>query len=146
MEFQVELHPDFPVVNDTHQLTSEWSIDLASPHNRRIEDGSVVLWQPGRTAWIIVWGNDHGESVQEKATWLKKDISRNSYDLKEKTISNIHLIGYRLDETESGELVHSYNGFAISGESHVQISIYFDTEEDHQEVEEMFFSLKSTAP
>ena len=146
MEASVDLHPDFPVVTDTYQLTKEWSIDLPSPHNRRIEDDSLVLWQPGRTAWIIVWGNDHNESIEEKASWLKKDISANSYDLKEEISAKIYLIGYRLKEAESEKITYSYNGFAISNTGHVQISIYFDSEQDYREAENMLFSLTSSAP
>lgn len=140
------LHPDFPIVDGTYQLTREWSIALPFPHNRRIEDGSMVLWQPKMTSWISVWGNDNEESIQNKANWLKKDISNQSFDLQEQGTSLSYLIGYRVNEVKSENITYSYNGFAISENGHVQISIYFDEENVVQKAKSMFFSLRSDEP
>lgn len=62
----VQLHPGFPVVQDTYQMTKEWSVTLPGRFNRRIEDGSLVLWRPGFTIWTSVWGNDKKESAEKR--------------------------------------------------------------------------------
>ena len=64
------LNPDFPVVDGHYQMTSEWSLNLDQPHNRRIEEQQLVIWRPGVTLWISVWGNDNHESIDERLTWI----------------------------------------------------------------------------
>ena len=49
------LNPHFPVVTGRHQLTAEWSIDLPGEFNRRIDDGDLVFWRPGITAFVAIW-------------------------------------------------------------------------------------------
>ena len=66
-----ELNPDFPVVTGDYLLTQGWRVQLPVPFNRRIEDGSLVLWRPDLTCWINIWHNDRQASVDtllEEAT------------------------------------------------------------------------------
>jgi hypothetical protein len=140
------LHPEFPVVNGTYQMTEEWAITLNEPHNRRIEDGSLVIWRPGFTVWVNVWGNDNNKTITERAAWLKEGISQESFELEESKSNSLVRIGYRINEKSLEGTVYSYNGFAINSNGYVQISIYFDAEGDAAVAKNVFNSLSDVRP
>ena len=60
-----ELNPDFPIVDGDYHLTGGWHIVLPQPFNRRIEDGSLVLWTGELTFWFNVWNNERKASVND---------------------------------------------------------------------------------
>ena len=142
----MSLHPEFPVVDGTYQMTKEWSIKLNEPYNRRIEEGSLVLWRPGFTVWVNVWNNDNNETVSERASWLKKDILKEAFDLEESKDGEITRIGYRINEKRPESTVYAFYGFAINASGHVQISMYFDTEKDLSVAKSMLKSLNDVRP
>lgn len=122
----VALHPEYPVVEGEVQLTSDWSLFLDQPHNRRSEDGSLVLWRPKFTIWINVCGNDHRESVESRLEWIKSESSPDAFDIVSEHKDCCFLHAYRLTEDRQDGTVHSYNGYVVAPNGHVQISIYFD--------------------
>jgi len=63
---QKVLHPDYPVVEGRYNLTNDWSLILDEAHNRRVEDGSLVLWRPSFTVWLNIWNNDKDSSKEER--------------------------------------------------------------------------------
>jgi hypothetical protein len=69
------LHPDFPVIEGDYRITREWSVTLPIPFNRRIEEGSLVLWRPQLTFWINVWGNDNNEGAANRIDWILSEAS-----------------------------------------------------------------------
>ena len=142
----MSLHPEFPIVDGTYQMTKEWSIKLSEPHNRRIEEGSLVLWRPGFTVWVNVWNNDNKETVSERVSWLKKDISKKAFDLEESKDMEITRIGYRINEERPEGIVYAYYGFAINANGHVQISMYFDSEKDLSVAKSMLNGLSEVRP
>ena len=40
------------------EITDHWSIDLDSDFFRRVDDGDLVLWKPGRTVYAAVYWTD----------------------------------------------------------------------------------------
>ena len=125
------LHPDFPVVDGRHSLTKEWSLFLDQPHSRRVEDGSLVLWRPGFTVWLNIWNNDKNQSKEERLTRVISDASKAAFDITSKDVGKTKLYYYRIDEDRGDKVVPSLNGFSISPDNDLQISIYFDSEEDY---------------
>lgn len=131
------LHPDFPVVTGKYQLTSTWSVDLPLKFNRRIEDGSLILWRPGITVYLIAWGNDHNESVETRLAQLKSEISPDAFEPREKQTSAETHFSYRL--VENG--VNGLYGFVVTGSGYMQVAIYFDDESDIDIARAIFDSL-----
>jgi hypothetical protein len=124
------LHPDYPIVTGNYQMTDEWSVVLPEEFNRRIEDGSLVLWRPALTFWITIWGNDKGTSVEKRLASILEAASglRNEQQI-ERTEKLVRLT-YELPDEDSSRPQSSYNsisGYVIASFGHVQISAYFDT-------------------
>ena len=141
------LHPDFPVVQGVYRLTDDWQLTLAEPHNRRFEeDGSLVLWRPGFTIWLNVWNNDHRESVTERLSSLKNVISKEAFDLEEVVTATLARLTYRLDEPRPEGLVHAYYGLIIGPAGHVQIAIYFDSDQQVSAAKNVLSSVKIASP
>ena len=140
------LHPDFPIVRGLVQLTEEWSILLDQAHNKRIEKESLVLWRPGFTVWINVWGNNHGESVESRLQWITEEASKDVYDSRSESKGDVHVFAYRLDEIGEGESVLSYYGYVIAPSGHLQIGIYFDLESDLETAKGVVDSVQYHAP
>ena len=138
------LHPEFPVIEGRYQMTRDWAVTLPQQFNRRIEDDSLVFWRPGITAWTIVWGNDKGESQQERLEWLRGDTSPDAFEAESVTEGDVTRYSYRLTERRDGGAVHALYGFAIGVDGHVQIAIYCDDEADLETARELYRSLDET--
>lgn len=136
--------PEFPVVEGRYRMTSDWAVTLPQRFNRRIEDGSLVFWRPGITAWTVVWNNDNGESQQGRLEWLRADTSPDAFDVQSLTHGEVIRYTYRLTERRAEELVHALYGFAIGVYSHVQMAIYFDNEADLETARAICRSLDET--
>jgi len=138
------VHPEFPVVEGRYQMTSDWAVTLPRRFNRRIEDGSMVFWCPGITAWTVVWNNNNGESQQERLKWLRADTSPDAFDVQSLTHGEVTQYSYRLTERRAEALVHALYGFAIGVSGHVQMAIYFDDEADLETARAICRSLDET--
>jgi len=126
----IQLHPDFPVVHGEYQMTSDWAINLPIEFNRRVEDGSLVLWRPGFTIWIDARNNDLDRSTDEQLDWLKTLISKDAFDIKESNDNDMKLLTYRLSESMGDDRVPALHCFAVSSSGYVSLAIYFDKEVD----------------
>ncbi len=125
-----DLHPDFPVVSGDYVMTKGWRIKLADDFNRRIEDGSLVLWKPELTFWINVWNSEGQASVDEVLARLLADASAGRAD--EQVVKNGAMVRltYELaeDDAEREESGHkSINGFIIYPSGYVQVAAYYDS-------------------
>jgi hypothetical protein len=138
------VHPEFPVVEGRYQMTSDWAVTLPQRFNRRIEDGSLVFWRPGITAWTVVWNNDNGESQQERLEWLRTDTSPDAFDAQFFTDGDVTRYSYRLTERRDEGVVHALYGFALGVNGHVQMAIYFDDEADLETARAICRSLDET--
>ena len=120
------LHPDYPVIEGYHQLTPAWALDVEQPVNRRIEDGSMVLWRPGFTAWLNIWRNEARETVEQRAKGIESEVSPHAHDIISETSDGLFRHAYRLEEESGSNQVYAYYGHVVAPDSHVQIAIYFD--------------------
>lgn len=137
------MNPSFPIVEGVYRLTEKWSITLPGPFNRRIEDGDLVLWRPGLTMWIAVWGNDERETTSARLEWLRGDASEEAYDFLEEEDGGLLRFSYRLAEESEDDRADALYCFAIADESHVQMAVYFDREQDLETAQALWRSLRS---
>jgi hypothetical protein len=126
----VDLHPDFPVVSGDYLLTTGWRVSLPEEFNRRVEDGSLVLWRPELTFWINAWNNDQQLTVEEQLNAILKNVSddRNGEKI-ERTEAMVHLT-YELAETDPDRAhseCHSISAYVIADRGYLQISAYYDS-------------------
>jgi len=124
------LHPDFPVVTGLYKMTPEWAVNLPINLNKRIEGQDLVLWRPGFTIWVAIWGNDHNESLQEQLDGMLGIMSSEAFDKDIRKTNNVYYLSYRLTEKHGDKKVHALYGSAIGQEGKVNMSIYFDDEND----------------
>ena len=122
------LHPDFPVVVGIVPISTDWLLRLTQPMNRRIEDGSLVLWRPGLTAWITVWGNPGDDSPQTRLAQIRNGASPDRYDEQQRHADGLIHHTYRLAETAADSRVPALYGNVIGACGHLQIAVYFDDE------------------
>ncbi|WP_431236175.1 immunity protein Imm33 domain-containing protein (plasmid) [Mycolicibacterium psychrotolerans] len=123
------LNPEYPVLTGTVAISDTWAIGLPTPMNTRLERGSFVLWRPGLTAWLTVWGGGDGAAA-ERLERLKLDVPEHAYDRTQWGDRNVLRYAYRLaEETTDGRQPALY-GVAVTGTSHAQAGIYFDTADD----------------
>ena len=137
---KTELHPDFPVVKDKYQMTKNWTVVLPGAFNRRIEEGSLVLWRPGFTIWTTVWGNDHNETAEKRLDNIKQISDQSKFD-ETKLDGKVLLYSYRLHEDAEDRRVAAFYCFAFGETGHVQMAIYFDKEDDASLANKIWHSL-----
>ena len=124
------LNPKFPVVTGRHQLNATWSVDLADKFNRRIEEDDLVLWRPGMTVFVAIWNNDQAETVSARLAWLRGDMNPAAFDIVEDSFESSRGFAYRLDEDGDDTRVPALYAFTVAQDSHVQLAVYFDSEND----------------
>jgi len=120
------LDSNFPVVVGRYEMTREWTVTLPGRFSRRIEDGSLVLWRPGLTVWVVVWGNDHAETRQSRLEWLRGRKSPKAFDEEVLDEIGVTRYAYRLTEDRDAGVVHALYAYAVGENGHVQAAIYFD--------------------
>lgn len=124
------LEPGFPIVEGRFDMTQDWTINLAQPMNRRIEDDALVLWRPGLTAWITVWGNPKLKSPTIRLGKIKRMSSPHRFAEKEWTTDDLLYYTYRLTEQAEDTHQSALYGNVVSITGHVQVATYFDNEAD----------------
>jgi hypothetical protein len=125
----MSLHPDYPIVTGSYQMTDEWSVVLPEDFNRRIEDGNLILWRPALTFWIAIWGNDSGESPDKRLTSILEAASDLRSEQQIERTEKLVRLTYELPEEDASRanaVYKSISGYVISPVGHVQISAYFD--------------------
>lgn len=110
-------------------MAKVWRTDLPEQFNRRIEDGSLVLWRPDLTLWINVWNNDQRLGVDELLARVLKSASADRSDEQLVRSGGIAHLSYELIENDADNSDHSINGYIFSNVGYVQISAYYDTPE-----------------
>lgn len=126
----MSLHPDYPIVTGSYQMTDEWAVTLPDEFNRRIEDGSLVLWRPTLTFWISIWGNDKDTSEEKRLASILETASDLRGEQQIERTDKLLRLTYELPEEDRSRPKAAYksiSGYAIAPIGHVQISAYFDT-------------------
>jgi hypothetical protein len=125
----MELHPGFPVVQGRYRLTRDCDLELPERFNRRIEDGDMVLWRPGLTFWIAIWGREDNRTAEETLAWILHDASPDRTNEIVERAGGLIRLTYRLNEEDLDRQPSRYvsvSGYVISSLGHVQISAYCD--------------------
>ena len=128
----VALHPDFPVVSGRYRLTDEWEVMLPAAFNRRIEDGSLVLWRPGLTFWVRVWGPKAQATLEERMLAIRSRAHPQRTAEQIDRSAGLVRLTYELPEHDPARAVPDYtsiSGYVFADEGHVQMSAYFDDAE-----------------
>lgn len=133
------LHPDYPVVEGLYWLTADWMVTLPFKMNRRLEDDSLVLWRPGFTIWISIWGND-GKTCRESYESVLEDANLGRFD--ENLIEQPEAIwfSYRLKEHLP---VPALYAFAFAPGGYIQAALYFDVESDLEHAKQISMSFSA---
>jgi len=63
------------------RITQNWSVDIDDSFNRRVDDGSLVFWKPGLTAWINCWGNGVEPGKAAAVQFIREDASLDRVDV-----------------------------------------------------------------
>ena len=111
-------------------MTDEWSVALPEKFNRRIEDGSLVLWRQALTFWINVWGNDKGTSGEKRLASILETANVLRKEQQIEHTEKLLRLTYELPDEDPSRAQPSYksiSGYIIAPCGHIQISAYFDT-------------------
>ena len=136
-----ELHPDFPVVSGDYALTGSWRVTLSEDYNRRIDDGSLVLWRPDLTFWINVWNNEGPADVEEVVVRLLADAAPQRAAQRIERSGPMVRLSYELSEGEDAAIY----GFIIYPGGYMQIAAYYDTPEAQALAYQTMASVRSAA-
>lgn len=118
--------PAFPIVQGDYALTATWMIHLPEQFARRVEDGSLVLWRPGLTVWMVAWNNDHDESRAERLAWIKEPASPIRFAEQESCAGDVTRFCSRMSTENEDGPVEALHAFVINDEGQLQLAVYFD--------------------
>jgi hypothetical protein len=124
------MNDEFPFLIGRVALTDGWSIELPVACKQRFEESQMVLWRPGFTIWLSIWGHDTKASVQQRQRQFADAASTGKFDESVVQKDGRCYYSYRIDEASDDQRVAAFQGFAFAGHGHVQVSIYFDEEAD----------------
>ena len=127
---EARLRSDYPVVSGDQQLSADWSLTLPRAFNRRIEDKALVLWRPGVTVWLTLWGNDRGLSPKQRLDSLRATTESDAFEVSIRSGSLPMRYTYRLDEQRDEGTVHALYGFVLKPDRDIQAAIYVDDRAD----------------
>lgn len=132
-----DLHPDYPVIEGDYRITAEWMVTLPAPCNRRIEDGSMVIWRPGVTLHLVAWDNTPGDSINDRVDHLLASISPEAENLVQSDEEHLTRVSYLINED-----VASIATFAVSETSQILASIYFEDKPGREAAEKIAASIR----
>jgi hypothetical protein len=113
-------------------LTEEWSIRLEPAFERRIQDGCLVFWAPGRTLWISAWDSKKGESPEERLRWIQEEANPEPVERYEPPHPTLKRFGHLLLESDDGKGARwALYAFTVSPDGgHLQFAFYVDDKAD----------------
>lgn len=139
------LHPDYPVASGVTTLSPQWSVVLPQPMNRRLEDGSLVLWRPGVTAWLSLWNLRSGESPAACIERLSAQAPPHRFDVRRWRHGDLQFVGYRVADPGGPAAVPPLYGFAAAPAGYLAMTVYFDDEAALTEAGTILASAQSPA-
>lgn len=140
------LNPGYPIVDGHTQVTEAWSIELDQPHNRTEQGRELVLFRPGFTIWISAWGNDNGDSIDQRAGWIAAETPRDAYDVLSGPRGPVYRHAFRRDEVKADGVLQGYYGYTVAEGGHLQMAIFIDTEDDLGLAKSIIESVRYSAP
>lgn len=143
----MKLHPDFPVIDGRYRLTATWELELPEPFNRRMEEGDMVIWRPGLTFWIAVWGAQPDQTIEATLAWILEDASPSRSHQKIDRSEDLLRLTYELAERDPDRTPTDYvsiSGYVIAPVGHVQITAYCDTPDAQRTGRDVIASVRVT--
>jgi hypothetical protein len=106
------------------EITSSWSIELDSDFFRRVDEGDLVLWKPGRTVYAAVYWTDVSAAEEAIARMLegRPGVPRRTFDRAEPGICG-H--AYLLPEGEGPDRYWGLNTWTATRKSVACVTFYF---------------------
>ncbi len=123
------MHPGFPVVDGRLRLTSQWSMRVSEPMNRRVDDGNLVLWRPGLTFRFGAWWVRAGETPEQRAASAISAATRR-FDERRSLLSGARAVTCRMPADGAGNHVPSLFAVVVTEVDHLTVSVQFDDEAD----------------
>jgi hypothetical protein len=133
---------DSPLVEGNYAMTDQWSIFLPQPFRRGTEGGTLVLSRPGIKAWIFVCRNDEGKSPEDRLSFAMWALSRNALNKTREQTGGLLRYAFRLPEAPDDPRAAAFCCFAFGAAGHVQMYVYFDSEDDLPLAEGLWRSLQ----
>jgi len=135
-----------PYLTGRISLDEQWSLELPLVCQQRFEENQMVLWRPGFTIWLSIWGNDTGESADIRISKLAAAASEGKTNEKSSTSDGFTYYQYRIDEPSGDDRVAAFQGFAVGENGHIQMSTYFDHEAESVLAERILTSTNQSPP
>jgi len=135
--------PKFPTVTGRYQMTDNWSVELKDEYKKRYEDGSLVLWRPGITSWIVLYNAKPKMTREDALKWRKQDADKQRVQ-EFATSDEKHLRwAYLLFEKTGDEQRWALYSFTFGQDSgHVMMVTYFDDKKDLEKAKLLWTSLQ----
>lgn len=143
--FGLSMSEDFPRVKGEYRMTREWSIGLPTEFKRRFEDDNLVIWKPGLTFWIAIWGNNKGESIEERVKRFQEESSREKKSERLEEDKGQAFYTYELKARDESREIKEYfaiHAFKVNDSGHVQIGAYADSDDDKKTAYKIIRSIK----
>ena len=106
------------------QLTREWSFQIEDGFKRRMEDGNLGLWKPGRTIWMACYSPN--EPAQTTLEWIKQEAPPNPSKTFEYDEGDLLRFGYLLPNADGERRAWELTAFTIAPGDYILTSFYFD--------------------
>jgi len=126
----MRLHPDFPVVSGDYRLSHDWRLTLPSEFNRRIEARDLIIWKPGFTLWLALWGCAPDDAPPDRLEDIRSDTSLDAFDVRVRADRMPIRYSYRLLESRGQNAVHALYAFVLKDSGQLQMAFYMDREAD----------------
>lgn len=121
---------DYPLISGPQRLTKNWALTLPAEFWRRVENEQLVIWRPGLTFWIDAYGNEAGQTIEERMAEARASLSPHAKNTKEARTANVAAIRYELAEIGEGGLVQNGLFTLMHGaDGRIMMAAYHDSAE-----------------
>jgi hypothetical protein len=135
-------------VTGDYPLNERWRVTLPDQFNRRVEDGSLVLWKPQLTFWIVAWNNDQAKSMDVRLASILETASPKREAEQIERASSLIRLTYELPEEDPARSPPTYksiSGYIIDQSGHLQVSAYYDSPTARSVAYQVIHSAQCTA-
>ena len=130
-----------PIVGGKVTVAKNWSFEVSTRMLRRVDEGSLVIWKPEFTIWLDVYSSNE-RSVEERLNGVVERRSEDAFDFQQEDANGIIKVRYYLIEKNDGEKQASAYIFGFVEKHEIHISIYYDSEEHLEEINNIWKTMK----
>ena len=136
-----QLNPNFPTCVGQLRISRDWVLTLPEPMNHRIEDGSLVFWRPGLTAWLSAWRDAEDGTAAARRNEFRSKVNPRAYDHAEWLSGAASCLSYRLAEDSDDARLPALYGYAVVGGNNLLLALYVDSGDDLASAQRMLRSV-----